>query len=367
MKLKCSGLDLSDAINTVIKATTSKTVNGILEGIKLSAENDYLLLTATDLELGIEKRIKADIIIEGEVVVPGKLFAEYIKKLASEDVELSLIDTNKLKIKYTDSEGYLQCYNVNEYPSLKKIDSNEYFSLKGSDLKSLINKSIISVALDDSRPILKGVLLEVDEDKISAVALDGYRLALITKPLIQKTASVNVVVPSRSLSEISKLISEEDEEVKIYIQKNYLMVDLNDTIIITRLLDGDFINYKKIIPSSESTTITLNREQFGDALERASLLSRGERNNIVQFDIKEKTLTISSNSEIGSITENVTITLSGKDLKIAFNAKYILEVLRTLNDEFIKLNFGLAIDPCIIKPDLGDEYLYLILPVRMPN
>lgn len=367
MKVRCSGLDLSDAINKVIKATSTKTINGILEGIKLTAENNYLVLTATDLELGIEKKIKAEVIIEGEAVVPGKLFSEYARKLINEEVELMLSENNQLKIKYVDSEGILQCYNVLEFPNLKKIDNAEYFSLKSADLKTLINKSILAVALDDSRPILKGVLFEVEDKEISAVALDGYRLALITKSLIHSTARLSVVIPSRSLGEISKLLDDTDEVINIYIQKNYLMVDLKETIILTRLLDGDFINYKKIIPSSQTTTIVLNREQFENALERASLLSKVDRNNIIKFDIKEKQLTITSNNEFGSITENITIALNGKDLKIAFNAKYILEVLRNQSDEFIRLNFETSIDPCIIKPENENEYLYLILPVRMPN
>lgn len=365
MKVKCSGLDLCDAVGKVIKATSVKSVNGILEGIKLTAENDMLILTATDLELGIKKNIKADVLIEGEVVVPGRIFSEYIKKLINEDVELTLIENNQLKIKYTDSEGILQCYNVLEFPNLKQIENAEYFSLKSKDLKTLINKSIISVAIDDSRPILKGVLFEVEDDYVSAVALDGYRLALIKKPLLSSTARLSCVVPSRSLNEISKLLDDSDETVNVYIQKNYLMVDLKETLIITRLLDGDFINYKKIIPTTKTTTITINRVQFENALERANLLSKVDRNNIIKFDIKEKVLTITSNNELGSIKENVTIALSGKDLVIAFNAKYILDVLHNQEDEFVKIDFETNINPCIIKSENGDEFLYLILPVRM--
>lgn len=366
MKVRCSGLDLCDAINKVIKATSVKTINGILEGIKLTAENDVLTLTATDLELGIKKTIKADVIIEGEAVVPGKIFSEYIKKLTNEEVELSLTENNQIKIKYTDSEGVLQCYNVLEFPNLKQIDNAEYFSLTSKELKSLINKAIISVAVDDSRPILKGVLFEVDDNQVSAVALDGYRLGLIKKDLVTATARLSCIVPSRSLFEISKLLDDSDEIINIYIQKNYLMVDLKETLIITRLLDGDFINYKKIIPTNQTTTIVINRAQFESALERANLLSKIDRNNIVKFEIREKLLTISANNEFGSIKENVTIALTGKDLTIAFNAKYLLDVLKNQEDEFLKINFETRVDPCIIKSENSEEFLYLILPVSLP-
>ncbi len=367
MKLICDGLDLSEAVIKVSKAINPKTPNPILEGIKLVAEDGALTLSATDYELSIEKKIKADIKIEGETVVPGKFFSEFVKKLTNEKIELTLNDNNQLEIKYLDSVGFIQCMNSLEYPSLKKIDSDSYFGITQKDFRSLINKSNFAVALDDSRPILKGCLIEVEDNVVKAVALDGYRLAYVKKPLVTSSGRIKVVVPSRSLNEVSKILEDNDDIINVYIQHNNLMVDLKSTKIITRLIDGEFLNYNQIISDNFASKITVNKAQLEHGLERASLLSRVGQNNLVKFDIKEKNMLVSSNSEIGNIKENINVVLDGKELNIAFNASYFMDALRVLADEFITINFNSAINPCVIKPIEGDEYLYLILPVRMIN
>lgn len=365
MKVICEGLDLSDAILKVSKGTSTKTTNPILEGIKLVAEEDFLSLSATDLELSIEKKIKASIIVDGETVVPGRFFSEYLKKLNNEQIELELDDKNILNIKYTDSYGKIQCLNPIEFPQIKAVDNEQFFEITKKDLKDLILKSIFAVAVDETRPILKGCKFEVDETSITSIALDGYRLAKSMKPIIHTTNNFNIIVPSRSLKEISNLLDDSEDVIKVFVQKNHLMIEMDNTKITTRLLDGDFINYKQIIPSTFNSTIIINKNQLEDAIERASLLSKIDKNNLVKFDISDKVMVLSSHSDIGDIKENITISLKGKDIVIAFNARYLSEALRTINDEFIKLNFTSTIAPCIITSNESDEYLFLILPVRI--
>lgn len=365
MKLICEGLDLSDAVLKVIKATAVRTTNPILEGIKLKASEDSLTLTATDLEISIEKTIPADVKIAGEVVVPGKFFADFIKKLSNEQIELTLTDKNALKIKYTDSEGFLQCMNADEFPEIKDLVDPETLVMNRKHLRDLINKTIFSVATDDARPILKGCLFEINKD-ITAVALDGYRLAMAKAPIVSVSNPQNLIVPARTLSEISKLLEgEDDSDVQLLIQKNYLLVNVNNTKVITRLLDGDFINYKQVIPQQSSSTITINKRQLEEGLERASLLARMDKNNLVKYEIRDNLLTLSSASDIGNVTENITVSLEGKDLTIAFNARYMSECMKNIDDEFIKINFSSAIAPCTITSTDPGDYLYLILPVRI--
>lgn len=367
MKVVCDGLDLSVATSQVIKAISNRTTNQVLEGIKLEAKGDKLKLSATDLELAIQKTIKAEIKEEGETVIPGRFFSEFIKKLTNEKIELQLNEKNQLKINYTDSESFVQCYNVLEFPNLNIIEDKEYFVIKQKDFKSLINKSIFSTALDDTRPVLKGCCFEIEESTVNSIGLDGYRLAFVKKPIVTSTTRKSIIVPSKSLMEICKFLEDNDEEIKVCIQKNFLMVEVDDTKIITRLIDGDFINYKQIIPKDFTTTITLSKNIFEEAIERTSVLSRAEKNNLVKFDIKDKVLTLTSNSDIGNIKENIGISLKGNDLTIAFNARYFSECLRTLSDEAIKINFNMPSSPCVITPNDGEEYLYLILPVRIIN
>lgn len=364
MLLNCMGLELSDAFLKVSKAISNKVTNPILEGIKISAEDNELTLSATDTDLSIEKKIKADIKVEGETVVPGKFITEFVKKLSNSDIELEVNEKNQLLIRYDGNESVIQCYNPVEYPGFKKLKTDEWFGVSQKDLKTLISKTIFSVAMDDSRPILKGVLFDIDQKEINAVALDGYRLAKVKKK-VSANIKKQIVIPTRSLNEISKLLEDSDEIINIYIDANAIMIDTADTKIISRLLEGDFVNYKQIIPMNYETFVIVNKNQLEDALERVSLLSKIGQNNFVKFDIKESNLNLTSNSEIGNIKEKISAVLNGKDVTIAFNPRFILESLKANSEEFVKLCLNTASNPCVIVPTEGDEFLYLILPVRM--
>ncbi len=365
MKLICEGLDLSDAVLKVIRATAVRTTNPILEGIKLHATADELTLSATDLEISIEKTIPADVKIPGDVVVPGKFFADFVKKLSNEQIELTITDQNTIKIKYTDSEGFLQCLSADEFPIIREMTAPEKITIKRTDLKELIDKTIFSVAIDDARPILKGCLFEIENNMMTAVALDGYRLAMVKTEVNSSINKLSCIVPARSLNEISKLIDGNDEYIDVLVGANHLLINDGSVKIMTRLLEGEFINYRQVIPATTTTTIIVSKAQLEDGLDRASLLARMDKNNLVKFDIRDKVLTLTSASNIGNVTENITISLEGKDLQIAFNARYLSDCMHTINDEFIKLNFTSQIAPCTICSAEEDKYLYLILPVRI--
>ncbi len=364
MLVVCQGIELSEAFLRVSKAISNKIANPILEGIKISAEDNILTLSATDTELSIEKKIKADVKVEGETVVPGKFITEFVKKLASTEIELEVNDKNQLLIRYDGNESIIQCYNPTEYPGFRKLKTDEYFGISQRDFKTLVSKSIFSVALDDSRPVLKGVLFDINNNNIVSVALDGYRLAKVNKKIIS-TITKSIVIPQRSLNEVSKMLEDSDEIINVYIDNNAIMIDNGDTKIISRLLEGDFINYKQIIPANYETFVIVNKSQLEDALERVSLLTKVGQNNFVKFEITENNVYLTSNSEIGNIKENITATTSGKDIKIAFNPRFLLEALRVNSNEFVKMCYNKSINPCVIVPTEGDEFLYLILPVRM--
>lgn len=368
MKLVCNGLDLSDAVLKVIKAAGTKTTNPVLECIKIDAREDVVTFTATDTELTIEKKIKADVKVDGVCVVPGRNFSEFVRKLDQDEIELSLSDKKVLKIKYTDSEAEFQCMDESEYPEVYKMDGSESFYMVQNEFKELIKKIIFSVSADDSRPILKGILMEVADSSITAVALDGYRMAVARKGVERSSSNISVIVPARSLSEVSKLLTDNaDDNIMIMVQKNYLMVEKNDIKLVTRLIEGDFINYRQIIPADFTTKIVVEKSKFEDGLDRASIMSRNERNNLVKFDIKERLMVLTSNSDIGNIKEKISVGMHGKDLTIAFNSKYYSDCLKVIDDEYIKVQFNSSVSPCIITPVEGDDYLFLILPVRIAS
>ena len=365
MKVACNGNDLCDAVAKVIKAVSARSTNVVLEGIKLTAEEGTLTLTATDLELSIEHMIRAEVIETGETVVPGKLFGDFVKKLASQSIVLSS-NGARLKIDYERSEGEFGCYPAEQFPEVNRVEDTQYFEMKNSDLKDLVNKVAFSVCTDDAHPTLKGVLLEIGEFDAVAVSTDGYRLAKCTKPIISTTASTSFTVPVRAIMEISRLLPDNDETVRLNMHKNFIMARIDSTTVTTRLIDGTFVNYRQIIPQHFDTQVVIPKEQFEDAIDRAVLMSRTEKNNnLVRFDISQTNMTVNSRGEAGNVEENIPVRTDGADLSISFNARYFTEFLHCMTCDTIVLNLTNSTSVCIVSPVGGNEdYIYLVLPVR---
>ncbi len=365
MKTIVKGSELSAAVNKVSKAISTKSPNQLLEGIKLSIKGDSLILTATDMEIAIEKTINAETYQEGDIVVPGRLFADFVKKLEGEDdIELFVGDDGRLKITYSASEGFIQCLSADSYPIIKKDINRNSFVINQKSFKDIINKTSFACSQDDSRPILKGCLLELSGDTLTCVALDGFRLAVCKKSVREATNDIRAIVPSRALVEITRLLEKDDEYVTVVIQDNSLMINVDSTVFLTRLLEGEYIDYKRIIPTEFVTVFRVNKNLLYSSIERASIVAKVMK-NIIKFDIKENYVDVSSDSEMGNVKENLIINLEGKDLLIAFNSKYLMDALRVIDDEYVNFNLNSPIAPCVIKPYSDEEYLYLILPVRM--
>ena len=367
MRVYCEGMELANSVMTVLRATSTRTTNPILEGIKVKAEGEYLTLSATDGELAIEKKIPADVKIEGEVVVPGKLFAEFARKLSNEQIQLLLDEHNQLKIKYTDSELFMQCQSAKEFPNIQQIANAQFFEIKQADLKDIIDRTIFSVATDDTRPVLKGCLFEEDGKTLTSVALDGFRLAIAKKEIKEASSPASIIVPAKSLSEMSKLLTSEDENIRVLIEKNYMMIMTNGTKIVTRCLGNkdDFINYKQIIPSNFASTITVPKSQLLNTLERASILSHVGGDNSVKFSVSGNVMTVAAKSEAGAVTENITVSLQGEEITIAFNISFFMDCLRNIQNDYVVLKLNGQVNPCFIVPnDDKDNYIYLVSPIR---
>lgn len=364
MKTIVKAAELSNAVSKVIKAVSTKSPNQLLEGIKLSCVGDELTLTATDMEIAIEKTIACETFMEGQAVVPGRIFADFTKKLEDEDDLELAVDDGKIRISYSGSESILQALPADEYPVLKKELNKNSFVIKQKSFKELINKTSFACSQDDSRPILKGCLLELCGDEITCVALDGFRLAVCKKTVKEATGDIKAIVPSRALVEITRLLDKDEDYISVIIQENSLMIEVDNTVFTTRLLEGEYIDYKKIVPTSYLSVFRVNKNNMFNSIERASIMAKVMK-NIVKFDIHENYVDISSDSEMGNVKENVIINLEGKDLTIAFNSKYLLDCLRVIEDEFINFNLNTPIAPCVIKSYSDEEYLYLILPVRI--
>lgn len=364
MKLICDGLDLSDAVLKVSKALSVKSANPVLEGIKITAKGDTLTLLATDTELTIEKKIHADILMEGETVVVGKYFVEFVKKLEKEKIELTFINEGGLQIKYADSISQLQVYPTENFPVIEKDINGDYFELTQKEFKEIASHTSFACSVDDSRPILKGCLYEIENGVLTSVALDGFRMAVVKKD-VKSSGDFKVVIPSRTLQEITRLLDDDNETLKVILNNNVLFIEIKDTTVISRLIEGEFVKYNHILPKGFENSLTVNKNALLQSIERASIVAKNDRFNIVKFDIKENLLTVSAKSEIGNVNENVPINLKGKDLVIAFNGKYIAEFLKIIEEDFVTINLNTQIDPAIIKPVGKEDFIYLVMSVRI--
>lgn len=363
MKVKCNGIELSDAVAKVSRALPIKKNNPILEGIKIVAKDDTLTLFATDIELSIFKKINAEVLLEGEIVVPGKLFAEYTKKIEEEDIELDGTDNGKIRICYLDSVVELNCFEADEFPEFKEVSNEKSFKIGQKNFKDLINAISFSAATDEARPSLKGCCFNIKENELEGVASDGYRLALGRVEIAENTIQKKIVIPVRSLNEASRLISDEDT-MTIFVENNYMMIDLFHTKIVTRMIAEDYINYERIIPQSFTTEIKVDKKQFENSIDRVFVISKNEKKCYVRMEIKEDSLFMKAQSQVGEVNERLPIGMKGKDLLIAFNAKYIADCMKAIGDQYISFNFTSNTAPGIITTDNGN-WLYLILPLRV--
>lgn len=366
MKLVCEGIELSDAVLKVVKACSTKTTVPVLECIKLSAKNDSLLLSATDGEISILKSIKAEIYEEGEICVPGRYFADFIKKL--EGVQITLSSEGKsMEIEYVDSQTSMQVLSVEDFPKIDTEISENSFKLKTKDLKTLISSTSFCCATDDSRPILKGCQFIISEDKVCVTALDGFRLATAECKIVASTGNIEIICPARTLNEIEKMMPDEDGETEIFVQKGMILVSYDNTVLTSRLYGGDFIKKENIIPKSFITTVKIEKDLLKASIERAAILVRSDKNSLIIFDISGDRIEISSASEIGNVQEPVKAEIDGKDVKIAMNSKFIIDAVNALDEKEIVLSFNNQVQPFICQNAENKQKLYLILPVRTSN
>ncbi len=368
MKFVCRGLDLSEAISKVTKALPAKAVeNPLLSCIKVDAYEDVLTLFATDGELAIMKKINAEIIEEGSTAIPGAFLTEFVRRLSDEQMEFTLSDKNTMQIKYTDSEVMVQCFESREYPTFRELMNPKKITILQKDLKELVFGTAFCVSADSSRGSLRGCKLEVDGNRISSVALDGFRLMKMSKELTGGDGAFNAVVPGKSLSEVAKVIEDDDNKAEISFENEYVLFDFGHTRILARTLGSEFINYEQIIPREFGTEIVVNREMLLKSLDRIAILGRSDvKTSMVKITAQDNTMVLKGNSKLGNITENLSVSFSGKDLRIAFNVKYLMEFLGNVKDEFVKMKFSSSIAPCLITPTTEDsDYFYLVLPVRI--
>lgn len=364
MKIVCYKDKIIKALNSVVKGVASKTTMPILEGIYITAKNNELTLIGSDMDVSIETKVQSKIIEEGMLVIDSKIFGEIIRKLPNSDVIIETLENEIIQITCEKSVFNLVYMNGEDYPEVPKINENLTVEVPQNILKSMIKGTSFAIAQDETRPILQGILFEVRDRNLNLVALDGYRLA-IRSEFLDNDNNIEVVIPGKTLNEVSRILEDTNEIVKITFTDNHILFNLSETKIISRLLDGKFVNYVSLLPQEHKISIEVKKQELQNCIERASLMAKDSNSNLIKLDVQEETVIITSNSQLGKVREEVNINLQGDSIQIAFNSRYLIDVLKNIDGDEVILEMTSSVSPCVIKCKNTDNSKYLVLPVRL--
>ena len=369
MKLICEKDNILKALNSVTKAVATKTTMPILEGILIQTNDNEVKFTTYDLEIGIEYIISCEVKEQGATVVNAIMFSEIIRRLPDSEIKITLDEKNLLVIECEGSLYKLATMNPEEFPELPKIEIENSIEIDQNVLKNMIRRTIFATSTEESRPIFTGCLFEIENNQLSLVAVDGFRLALRKIFLTKQTNNFSAVIPGKTLTEINKIITDSFEPIKIGVSKNQALFEMDNCKIVSRILDGEFLNYKNVIPTTWETRIKVNKNSIQDSFERISLISSSSIEKEKKYPVKVQVdigkVTILCTNQTGDAKEELYVSTEGKNLEAGFNPKYFLDSLKAIDDEEVYIEFGSSISPCLIKSIENNDYVYMILPIRL--
>lgn len=368
---------LTGAVSHVSKAVSSRTTIPILTGIKIKADEEGLTLTASDSDVSIEVQIPLEEADEwgvtvhrpGSIVLTARIFSDIVRKLPENEIHIQVDERLVTQIRSGQAEFTINGMDANEFPQLPQLEEEKVFSIPSDLLKSMVRQTAFSVSTSEMRPILTGIMWSLEQGQLKFVATDSHRLASRTAAVecMENLHFTNIVVPGKSCNELIKILEDDQSPVDIVVAENQMLAKSKNILFYSRLLEGTYPETSRIIPQGSKTEVVINTKDFLQSIERASLLSREGKSNVVRFATQpDGGVEITSNApEIGKVTEIVKPnSMSGEELKISFNAKYMIDALRAIDSMEIRANFTGPMSPFVLRPTDHDWMLHLILPVR---
>lgn len=367
MNVICKKDNLLNYLSVVTKAIPTKSPKPILDCVLISASEIGVVMTCTDLDIGIQTSAIESVVSEnGKIAVDAKFFYEIIRRLDGEDVKIILADNMKVNITCGNSNYDILSQDPSEFPDLPSVQKSEKYQMSQLTLKNMLRQTLFSVAMDSSKPVFTGELFELKNNTLNIVSVDGYRISLRSTEMPQFSSDKDVIVMGKNLQELSKILSTKDDDfVDIYTENDHILFDLGMALVTSRLIAGEFIRYNQSFSGDYTTEVTINKNALLQCLDRASLITRDDKKSPVIISIKNNSLEITAKSEMGSALEEMHCNVDGDDMILAFNPKYLKDALRAIDDEDIKIRFIAPLSPCTILPIDGGEYKYLILPLRI--
>lgn len=364
MKLVFTKSNLNKAVGIVMKAVPTRTTMNILECILIDATTNEIKFTGNDMELGIETIVEGEIIEKGKIAIDAKLFSEIVRKQPDNDITLTTDSNNNALITCEKSKFNIAGKSGDDFSYLPAIIKDKMITLSQFQLKEVINQTIFSIAINDNNKMMTGELFEVNEGTLKVVGLDGHRIAIRNIKLEGRSDDVRVVIPGKTLQEISKILNADAESfVNIYFTNNHVLFEFDQTHVVSRLIEGDYFKISQMLSNDYETKVSINKKEFLDSIDRANLLIReGDKKPII-INILNGLLQVNVNSAIGALNEDIDIDKEGKDIMIGFNPKFLMDALRVIDDENVTMYLVNHKSPCFIR-DKEEKYIYLILPVN---
>lgn len=365
MKILCQKADLLNGVNIVLKAVPVKSTMPILECLIIEASENVIKLIANDMELAIETIVKGTIIENGTVALNAKVFSEIVRRLPENEVKITT-DTNFMtEIICEKAKFSISGRSGEEFPSLPNIEKENPVVISQFTLKEIIRQTVFSISDNESNKIMTGELFEIKNNELRVISLDGHRISIRRITMKDSYDDRKIIVPGKALNEIIKILSGEASSlVNIFFTEKHALFEFDNTVVLTRLIEGEYYRIDQMLSSDYETKVTINKKELQNCIERASLLIRETDKKPIIIDIKNNDFELKINTAIGSMNEEIDITMEGKDIVIGFNPKFLLDALRVIDDETVDIYLINAKAPCFIR-DKEQSYIYLILPVNI--
>mgnify|MGYP002589532030 FL=1 len=367
MNIVCEKTLLSNAIDGVSRAVTLRSSISALEGIHMVADGFSLTLTCYNLELAITITIEANVRTPGECVLNAKLLGDMVRRMPSGEVKLALNDNGTVEIRGGTAKFELTALNLNDFPTLPNPGATPTLTLKASELHEMINKTIYAVSQDDKKPAHTGELFVIEPDETTVVAVDGYRLAILKRPF-KAEKDIRIIIPSKTLTEVNKLIGDEDEEVQINANRQFVVFSTaKGYTILSRLIVGEFLNYEKALPAGCKTSALIDTREFIDCIERASLVITERLKDPLRIRFEDGKVTVNCKTSLGKVEDEFPAVVEGEPQEIGFNNRYLLDALRASGCAQVRMEMNGPLSPVKILPPDGEDFIYLVLPIRFKN
>lgn len=366
MKLKCKRTDLVEAVNIVEKAVPVKTTLPIMEGIYLEAKDDCFKLVGNNMDLGLECLISAEVSEKGMVVVKANLFSVAVKKLPDfeEDVFIEVDEKETIKIACGNAKFDFATASAEDFPLLPLVGDENSFSIKEKVLKNMVRQTVYAISTKEDKPVLTGIFFDIENKDIHVVGCDGYRVA-IRKETLDTENKIQFILPGKNAKELLSVIGENEDLVKVSLSKNNVKIELNNCTFVSRLIDGEYLNYKSVADHKNNLVIDVDTKQMLHSIDRAAMIVNESAKSYVLLNIEDDSVFINCESVMGKVNDKFSVNMIGEPMKIAFNPRYLIDAFKNIDDSSVKFSFSTPVTPTVIRPVEGDSFTYIVLPVRI--